>query len=149
MLRVALAPALGLVLAACLAPSTGEVWRTTLPNGDAGGVAVVLRDETGLVTGIDAVSLDASQVGSAPAVRADPNDAAALLITWPGGCDSGAELALQPSHRGAGQYELHVSPGSPGGLGGGCAPIAAGRGIRVHTSQPIPVGAIVVNGVGP
>jgi hypothetical protein len=43
---------------------------------------------------------------------------------------------------------LNVSIGSGGGLGGGCAPIATGRSIRIRASSPIPVGSITVNGSG-
>ncbi len=140
--------ALGVLLAACAPSPAGHVWRTTLPNGDAGGLPVVLRDETGLVTSIEPISLDASQAGGVPSVRDDPNDPSALLVTWLGGCDTDAQLGLQPSHRGPGLYELHVSAGSPGRLGGGCAPIAVGRGIRIHASSPIPAASIIVNGAG-
>jgi hypothetical protein len=138
-----------MVLAACLPQPAGRLWQTSLPNGEAPELPVDLRDQTGLVTGIEPVPLDASQVGTVPAVQADPNDPSGWVVTWLGGCDSGAHLVLQPSNRGPGQYLLNVSIGSGGGLGGGCAPIATGRGIRIHTSSPIPVGSITVNGTGP
>jgi hypothetical protein len=135
-----------MVLAACLSTPAGRLWQTSLPNGGAPELPVDLRDQTGLVTGIEPVSLDASQVGNVPSVEADPNDPSAWVVTWLGGCDSDADLVLQSSNRGPRQYLLNVSIGSPGGLGGGCAPIAMGRGIRVHTASPIPVGSITING---
>lgn len=149
MVRSTLSLALGVLIAACSPPPAGQLWKTTLPNSEAGGLPVVLRDETGLVTSIEPLALDPSQVSSVPAVQADPNDPSALLVTWLGRCDTDAELGLKRSHRGTGQYELNVSPGSPSGLGGGCAPVAVGRGIRVRTSSAVPVGSIVVNGAGP
>ena len=148
MVRFALSLAVGLLIAACSPAPAGQLWKTTLPNGEAPGVPVVLRDETGLVASIEPLALDPSQVSSVPAVQADPNDPSALLVTWLGGCDTDAQLGLKRSYRGTGQYEQNVSVGSPSGLGGGCAPVAVGRGIRVRTSSAIPVASIAVNGAG-
>jgi hypothetical protein len=149
MVRFAIWLVLGVLLAACSPPPAGQLWKTTLPNGEAASLPVVLRDETGLVTSIEPLAVDPSGVGSMPSVQADPNDPNALLVTWLGGCDTDAQLGLKPSHRGTGQYDLHVSFGSPSGFGGGCAAVGVGRGVRVRTSSPIPVDSIAVNAAGP
>lgn len=141
--------ALVVVLASCLPAPTGRLWRTTLSSAGQEALPVTLRDETGLVTGIEPAPMDAADAPGLPAVQADPSDPLAFLVIWLGGCDTDAQLGFQPSHQASGQYELHVSMGSPGGLGGGCAPVAVGRGLRIHTTTPIPIGSIAVNRAGP
>jgi hypothetical protein len=137
------------LVAGCSLSPGGRLWHTSLPNGEAEPLPVVLRDETRLVSGIEPALVDTSDAPPLPALRADPSDPSVLVVSWLGGCDTDAELALQPSHRASPPYELHVSPRSSGGLISGCAPIAVGRGVRIHTISPIPVSSIVVNGVTP
>ncbi len=143
----AIALTLGLALAGCLGPS-GQLFRTTLlhvsPDNPAGDrpLPVVLGDETGLVLGIEPAVGEV--VESNLAVRSDPADPNALIVSWFGGmCDSDAEVLFRPHEAG---YSLALTVGRKLGLG--CPAAAVLRGLRIRTSAPVSPESIETFGSG-
>jgi hypothetical protein len=145
---VALSLMLTLTLAACLPPA-GRLFNTTLihkspanPGGDY-PLPVTLGDQTDLVVGIEPTDADESG-GLAPLVKADPTDPNALIVSWLGGlCDNDAAVSFQPSGSG---YTLHLDVHEKLGLG--CPAAGLLRGLRIITSEPIPIDSIAASGSG-
>jgi hypothetical protein len=126
---------------ACQEPG-GQLFRTTLPTSAYQPLPLVLRDQTGLVIGIEAAALDKPTFGD-PLVLADPSDPDAFTVSWIGGlCESDAALSLW---RSASQYFLQIAV-TRGGTG--CPMAGVVRGLRIKTSSPIPVDSIRVFGGG-
>ena len=69
-------------------------------------------------------------------------DPTAVILTWLGGmCDSDAALVFSPTDSG---YDIRLAVfGEPGP---GCPAGGIMRGLRIETSEPIPVGAITISG---
>ncbi len=131
-------------VAACLQPA-GRLFSTELSSSEGDPLPIELRDETGLVSGIEPEPFDpeAWAYRIDPLAQADPSDGNAFVITWVGGaCMKDAELSFRPSQGG---YALHLT--GRGGSGN-CPALAIPRGLRILTSSPISVGSIVVSGGG-
>ena len=129
-------------LTACVGQPAGSLFRTELPTTDHDPLPVSLLDETGLVLGIAPWDADLTPTVR-PVVQADPTDPNALVISWIGGlCDRDATLSFRATQRG---YALRLDVG----LGsGGCTGAALPRGLRIATSDSIPVSSIAVSGLG-
>jgi|GEM_PF-1600188 hypothetical protein len=129
------------VLASCGEPP-GALFQTTLsnPNGEF-PLPVTLGDNTGLVVGIGAAQFD--PIGFRDAgILSDPTGPTAFILTWLGGmCDNDAALVFSSTGSG---YDLHVAVHEKLGLG--CPAAGISRGLRIETSEPIPIGAVTVSG---
>jgi hypothetical protein len=126
---------------ACQEPG-GQLFRTTLPTSVYQPLPLVLRDQTGLVTGIEAAALDKPTFGD-PLVLGDPSDPHAFTVSWIGGlCETDASLSLSGSNS---RYFLQIAV-TRGGTG--CPMAGVVRGLRIKTSSPIPVESIQVFGGG-
>lgn len=138
---MALLAFLAAALTACGEPP-GVVFRTVIP--DLGGerpLPVVLGDKTGVVVGIGPAQFDSSDFRDA-GVLADPTSANAFILTWLGGmCDSDAAVAFTSS---GSSYDLGLAVHEK--LGFGCPAAGVLRGLRIETSQPIPVRSITISG---
>lgn len=142
----AFAVVVALVVAACLPPA-GRTYQTTLlhispdnPSGDY-PLPVTLSDQTDLVVGIEPAE---GSYGLEPVVQSDPADPKALILSWLGGmCDNDALVSFQPS---GSSYALHLEVHQKLGLG--CPAAGILRGLRIVTSEPIPIGSIAVSGRG-
>jgi len=136
--RLVAAIGLAVVLAGCLPPA-GRLFRTSLPTDSYRPLPVVLGDETGLVVRIE----PGPPVASAPdtAVRGDPADPNAFVVTWLGGpCESDAALSLARSGaRYALRLEVHDAFGS-------CPAVGIERNLYVRTSAPISADSIDLSG---
>lgn len=139
--------ALGVLAAAsiigCSGPQGPEprVFHTALPQAVDQPLPVVLRDETGLVTGIGPAADPQDDVQ--PVVLADPSDPKAFVISWLGGpCDKDAALSFK-SKEGGYVLSLAVSKST-----GGCPLHGIPRGVRIVTSTEIPLSSIEVTGRG-
>lgn len=136
--------AIGLVVAisvaACGSPEDRR-FETALPTSDYDPLPVVLRDETGLVLGIEPARFDPQGPGELR-VEADPIDRAALLVSWLGGlCEGDAALTFWRSDS---TYALHLAISRKPGTG--CPALGVGRALRITTSSPIPADSILVSG---
>lgn len=128
------------VLAAC-GPPPGVLFNTTLstPNGEF-PLPVALGDTSGLVVGIEPAQVDPGDFRDA-GVLADPTGPNAFILTWLGGmCDSDAALVLSPSDSG---YEIRLAVRE---RIGSCPGAGILRGLRIETSEPIPVATITISG---
>lgn len=135
-IAVALLVAVG--LAACSDPASVRQF-----SDEADPYPVVLDDETGLVTGIESLSFDPYGDHGQPAVRADPTDPNAFFITWFGGPAHDATLSFKPFQDGyLLRLEVHTNPGFPGGG----LTVGIPRVVRIVTSSPIPIEAILAGG---
>ncbi|MBI3750611.1 MAG: hypothetical protein HY263_02995 [Chloroflexi bacterium] len=126
------------LLVAC--QSTGRTFRVTLQTTFNEALPVALTDQTGLVTGVTPAAVD-STIGFEPAVRGDP-ESGALILTWTGGaCDSEAAVTFLMQE---GRYVLTLATHEK--AGGGCPSSGVPRGIRIATSTPVPIDAVIVTG---
>ena len=138
--RIALILAMAASAAACQQPG-GQLFRTTLPTSVYQPLPLVLRDQTGLVTGIEPAAMDKPTFGD-PLVLTDPSDPDAFTVSWIGGlCEGDAALSLW---RADPQYFLQLVVTPSGGTG--CPMAGVVRGLRIRTSSPIPVDSIHVVG---
>ena len=144
-LRLVAALAVAAVLAATLAACwpSGPQYRVTLQDSsEIPPLPIVLTDETGLVTRIEAAQVPDPIGSSGLAVRPDPSDPDAFVLGWLGGaCDNDVALTFKRHQNG---YVLTVS--THGKLDTGCTLQAITRTVRIVTSAPIPVGSIVAAG---
>jgi hypothetical protein len=133
---------LGAAVAACSGPASPQ-FRTVLQVSDeVPPLPVVLSDDTGLVTALEAAVKDPSGQYLAFAVRADPNDPNAFIASWLGGaCDNDAALLFSRHEK---TYLLNVAIHGKFGLG--CTANGIFRDVRIVTSSPIPVDLIVTAG---
>ena len=88
---------------------------------------VILGDETGLVVGVEPVSMDFTTWTDTPRLRADPADARAAVLSFLGGmCDQDVKLAFR-LHKAV--YELRVDvaqkPGSAALRQASCDPFGS------------------------
>lgn len=129
------------VLATC-GPPPGVLFNTTLSNPDGEfPLPVALGDTSGLVVGIGPAQFDPADFRDA-GVLADPTGPNAFILTWLGGmCDSDAGLVFSLSDSG---YDIRLEV--RGKLGGACPAAGILRGLRIETSQPIPVATITISG---
>jgi hypothetical protein len=143
--RVAVALLIAVAVAACSGPSPSRQFRTVLKfSDDAAALPAVLKDETGLVIGIESGPMDTAFDYSEPVARADPTDPNAFIISWLGGaCDNDALLWFTP---GQGVYALSVEVHGKFGFPGGCTANGIPRDVRIVTSSPIPIASIVAAG---
>ncbi len=132
-------------VAACTGPASGRQFTAVLQVSDeVPPLPVVLNDETGLVTGIASAPMDPGAAYAEPAVRADPTDPNAFIISWLGGaCDNDAALTFK---RMEGVYVLNVAVNGKFGFPGGCTANGILRDVRIVTSSPIPLDSIVAAG---
>jgi hypothetical protein len=129
---------LAIVAAACLPPA-GTLFKTTVVQPDGSyPLPVALGDQTGLVTAIEPIVADGS--GSFElAVKADPDNANALILTWIGGaCDDDVAIALARSESGFSLF-LDTKAGF-----GACMALGLFRAIRIRVSEPIAADSIAV-----
>ncbi len=129
------------VLAAC-GPPPGVLFRTTLanPNGEF-PLPVTLGDKTGLVVRIGPAEFDQLDFRDA-GVLADPVEPKAFILTWLGGaCDSDTVVVFWPNDS---RYVLQLAVHEKLGLG--CPALGILRGLRIETSESIPVDAITITG---
>lgn len=135
---VAVAILVAFVIAACSDPSSVRQF-----SDAADPYPVVLNDETGLVTGIESMPFDTFNDWGEPSIREDPTDPNAFFITWFGGPAHDAALSFKPFQDGyLLRLELHANRGFPGG---GTA-VGVPRVVRIVTSSPISLDAILVGG---
>jgi hypothetical protein len=127
-------------VAACGSPE-GQLFRTALPTSDYAPLPVLLRDTTGLVTGIEPATYD-ERAFLEPLVEADPADPGAFIVSWLGGLDEG-EAAFTFS-RSDSTYALQLAVRPKGGTG--FPALGVGRGLRVKTSSPIAPDSILLSG---
>jgi hypothetical protein len=136
--RLVAAIGLAVVLAGCLPPA-GRLFRTDLPTDSYHPLPVVLGDQTGLVMRIE----PGPPVASVPdtAVRGDPADPNAFVVTWLGGpCESDTALSLARSGaRYALRLDVHQGFGS-------CPAVGIERNLYVRTSAPISADLIDLSG---
>ena len=133
----------GVLLASLLAgcQPAGRIFRTTLEPSDR-PLPVILGDETGLVVGVEPVSMDFTTWTDTPPLRADPADARAAVLSFLGGmCDQDVKLAFR-LHEAV--YELRVDVAQKLGLG--CPAAGVMRSVRIVTSEPLPVASVLVIG---
>lgn len=130
---------------ACSGPSRSREFKTILHRSqDARDLPVVLRDETGMVTGIESGPTNQTFDYSAPAARADPTDPSAFIVSWLGGaCDNDALLRFSRNSAG---YVIGVEVHGKLGFPGGCPAVGIPRDVRIVTSSPIPLDSIVAAG---
>jgi hypothetical protein len=103
-------------------------------------MAVVLGDETGLVTAIE--SAMGESTGELPGVRPDPDDPNAVIVSWgTGACDDETAVTMQRSGGG-----LRVGITVNAGFSLGCTAQLVFRGLRVTFSEPVPADSIQVSG---
>jgi hypothetical protein len=130
------------VVAACSGPTSNSQFSAVLRfSPDSPPLPVVLSDETGRVTGIASAPMDP---GASPelAARVDPTDPNAFIVSWLGGaCDNDASLTFKRHEAG---YVLNVAVHPKIGLG--CTALGIPRDVRIVTSGPIPLDAIVAAG---
>lgn len=129
------------VLATC-GPPPGVLFNATLSNPDGEfPLPVELGDTSGLVVGIGPAQFDHGDFRDA-GVLADRTSPNAFILTWLGGmCDSDAALVF--SRRDSG-YDIRLAVhGKPGG---GCPAAGILRGLRIETTEPIPVATITISG---
>ena len=138
---LAVAATVAVVVAAC--GVSGPQFSVTLQSsGEVPPLPIVLTDETGLVTRIEAAPLRDDLGSLDPAVRADPSSPTAFILGWFGGaCDNDVALTFKRHENG---YVLNVS--THGKLVTGCTAQAIARNVRIVTSSPIPVASIVAAG---
>lgn len=128
------------VLAGCAAwqpPNLTATFPAVPGDVDIGPLRVVLRDRTGLATGIDIatgqeVALGFPRPGLFEAVPGDPN---AAFVSWIGGaCSERARLVFLDANGG---YELGIreDPTLMGMIG--CPAVGVPRSVRIRFSQPI------------
>jgi len=122
---------------ACGTPA-GTLFNATIQQPDGSNpLPVVLGDETGLVTGIEVVSIDwpAGVGGSTdgPFVQPDTSDPNAIVVFWiTGACENDVAMSFKPV--GAG-FDLHVAVH---GKFGSCTANALFRQLRIRFSRSIP-----------
>lgn len=129
----------GILLVAC--QSAGTTFQVTLQTTSNDPLPVSLTDQTALVTGISQATADIT--GSfEPRVRADPTEPRAVVLSWTGGaCDVAATVTLIKQE---GSYVIGLA--SHEKTGGGCPLLGVPRGIRIATSDPLPIDSIIVTG---
>ena len=141
--RLAVALVVTVLLAACSSSSPTRQFQTELGPSSDNPLPVVLSDETGLVTSIEAQPFDTHLDYGQPAIQADPTDPRAFFVTWGGGPSHDAALTFKPFQDGyLLRLELHSGSGFPGG-GDGALHIGV---VRIVTTRPIPLGTIQVGG---
>ena len=132
------------VVAACSAPIPSRLFQTDLRfSEEAAPYPVVLSDETGLVTGIESAPVDLRFDYGKPAIRADPTNSSAFILSWGGGPGKDSALFYKAFRDGyLLRLEAHSGSGFP--VGGTLSLIF--RDVRIVTSSPIPLGSIVTGG---
>lgn len=137
--------ALSGAVAGCSEPSSSGTFTAKLETSDGSyPLPLVLTDETGLVTGMEAAAPDPTLDYSDLVARSDPANANAFIVSWLGGaCDKNASLSFKTSE---GVYELHVTTHGNIGFPGGCTANGIFRDIRILTSKPLPIDSIVAAG---
>jgi hypothetical protein len=130
---------LAVVVTAC-GPPSGRLFHTTLTTPDGVySLPVTLGDQTDLVVGFEPGPTEPFPELQ-PAVRSDPADPNAMIVTWVGGaCEDESVVVFHP---GGGRYDLAVSP--RGGLFASCPAIGIFRAVRIRTSEPVPIDLIDV-----
>ena len=127
------------LLAAC--QSAGRTFQVTLQTTSNDPLPVSLTDHTGVVTGIAQAAPDFT-ISFEPVVRADPREPRALVLSWMGGvCDLAATVTVVKQE---GSYVIGLA--SHERTGGGCPSAGVPRGIRIATSDPLPIDSIIVTG---
>lgn len=127
------------LLAAC--QSAGRTFQVTLQTTSGDPLPVSLTDETGVVTGITQAAADFT-ISFEPIARADPSEPRALVLSWMGGvCDVAATVTVVEQE---GSYVIGLA--SRERTGGGCPSAGVPRGIRITTSDPLPIDSIIVTG---
>ena len=123
-------------------PPAGRRFHTTLTTPDGShSLPGTLGDQTNLVVGLEPGPIDPFPAAD-PAVRSDPADPNAMILTWVGGaCEDESVVVFHP---GGGRYDLAVSPRA--GLFGSCPAIGILRAVRIRTSEPVPIDLIDVIG---
>jgi hypothetical protein len=136
----ALTLALVVMVSACQAPA-GTQFRATVVQPDGSyAMPVVLGDQTGLVTAIEAAPGDGGS--ERPSVQPDPDDPNAVIVSWgTGACDDDTAVALRRSGAGF-RMDIVVHEG----LNLGCTAQLLFRGLRVRFSESVPDDAIDVFG---
>ena len=132
-------------VAACSGSTPSHEFKTILGLADENySLPVVVRDETSLVTRIEAGPSDPTFNYMGAAARADPADPNAFIVSWMGGaCDNDAVLWFT---RGDAVYALSVEVHGKFSLFGGCPALGVPRDVRIVTSSPIPIDSIVAAG---
>lgn len=137
------APTLSPLASSSSWPTAGPL-RTTLGSPGHYPLPVVLIDATGLITVIEPGPADA-RLDTSVAVRADPGDQQAFLVSWLGGaCDKDAQLTFS---RSGSRYDLKLEVHHIDWVGP-CILIGIGRVLLVRTSVVIPVDTIAASGTG-
>jgi hypothetical protein len=128
------------VVAAC-GPPPGTLFEVMLADPDGSyPLPVVLGDDTGLVTGVEAVAFD--EALPPPSIQVDPQDPNAFVVTWLGGaCDDNATLSFYALETG---YALDLVTRRELGLG--CIALGVFRGLRIDLSSPVDVDTISFTG---
>lgn len=145
--RLLLAPAVALAVAACAKPP-GTLWELRIssdPPGLSNLIPVVLGDQTGLVTGLEAVVAEPVGGLAEAAVQRDPQDGKAVILTWAtGACDDETVIAFQ---RAAERFSLDVQVRN--GFDMGCTGNLVLRGLRIQLSEPVDASSISVTSNSP
>ena len=139
--RLSLVLLVAIALAACAAPS--RQFQTDLRLGEDRPYPVVLSDETGLVTRIEPGPIDPGLDYGKPAIRADPTDPNAFIVSWGGGPGKDAALVFKAFQDG---YLLGLDAHSGSGFPGGTTGELVLRDVRIVTLTPIPLESIVAGG---
>lgn len=130
-------------LAACSAPPSSRLFQTDLRPGGDRPYPVVLSDETGLVTGIEPGPMEPGFDYGEPAIRADPINPNAFILSWGGGPGEDAALFFKAFQDG---YLLGLEAHTGSGLFGGSTGELVLRDVRITTSSPIALESIVAGG---
>jgi hypothetical protein len=131
------------VVAACSGSTPNRQFSAVLQaSAEVPALPVVLSDETGQVTAIASAPVDPGGAYSELAARADPTVPSAFIVSWLGGaCDNDASLTFKRHEAG---YVLNVAVHPKISLG--CTAVGIFRDVRIVTSSPIPLDAIVAAG---
>lgn len=139
-LRAAVVPSFLAVVLLAACQSTGRTFQVTVQTTSNDPLPVSLTDQTGVVTGISQAADFTSSLE--PIVRADPSEPRALVLSWTGGvCDVAATVTVVKLE---GSYVIRLA--SQEKTGGGCPSAGVPRGIRLATSDPLPIDSIIVTG---
>jgi hypothetical protein len=126
---------------ACSGPPSSRQFSSVLDLAGEFPLPVVLSDETGQVTAVESAP-SADGAATELAVRADPTNSNAIIVSWLGGaCDNDASLTFKRLEAG---FLLNVAIHGKFVLG--CTALGVPRKVRIVTLSPIPVDSVVVAG---
>ncbi|MEO8469374.1 MAG: hypothetical protein ABI573_06865 [Chloroflexota bacterium] len=140
---VGLAVLVAMAITACSTPTPSRLFQTDLRPGEDPSYPVVLSDETGLVTRIEPAPTTPGFDYGAPAVRADPTDPNAFILSWGGGPGSDAALFFKQFQGG---YLLRLEAHTRCGFFCSGDSALHLHDVRIVTSNPIPIESIVAGG---